>query len=89
MQQLSPLASTWVRELWRERLMQYDWVLLGTIFTLLTLGIIMVFSASYFQGLLRVVPDGLYFVKRQLLALICGLVALAFMAITPYTLWAR
>ncbi len=88
-QRTSPFPPVWDRQALQERMMQYDWVLLGSMFTMLILGVVMVFSASYSEGLLRASPDGLYFVKRQLFALILGLVALVFMAITPYTVWAR
>lgn len=88
-QQASALSSGWDRQLLQERMMQYDWVLLGSVFSLLIIGIVMVFSASYSAGLLRVNPDGLYFVKRYLFALGLGLIALVFLSITPYTLWTR
>ncbi len=87
-QQVSTISAAWHRRLLQERLMQYDWVLLGSVFSLVITGIVMVFSASYSEGLLRVNPDGLYFVKRHLFALTVGMMMLVFLAVAPYTVWA-
>ena len=66
---------------------QYDWWLLSALASLLAIGIIIVFSASYYEGLLRAVPDGFYFLKRQLLWLIVGLAVFLVAAAGPHRIW--
>lgn len=89
MHRTGALTGIWSRREIQSRLMQYDWVLLGAVGTLLAWGAVLVFSASFYEGLLRAQPDGLYFFKRQLLWLALGFVGLIGMALIPYAFWAR
>ena len=89
MHRTGALTGIWSRREIQFRLMQYDWVLLGAVGTLLAWGAVLVFSASFYEGLLRAQPDGLYFFKRQLLWLALGLVVLIGTALIPYAFWAR
>ena len=89
MHRTGALTGIWSRREIQSRLMQYDWVLLGAVGTLLAWGAVLVFSASFYEGLLRAQPDGLYFFKRQLLWLALGLVVLIGAALIPYAFWAR
>lgn len=89
MHRTGALTGIWSRREIQSRLMQYDWVLLGAVGTLLAWGAVLVFSASFYEGLLRAQPDGLYFFKRQLLWLALGLVVLICTALIPYAFWAR
>ncbi|MCC6453483.1 MAG: FtsW/RodA/SpoVE family cell cycle protein [Caldilineaceae bacterium] len=66
----------------------YDWGLLTIVATLLTLGVIMVFSASYTIGI-YVFDDPLYYFIRQLMWLGVGTVAMIVTMRIPYTLWQR
>ena len=66
---------------------QYDWWLLSALASLLAVGMIMVFSASYYEGLLRAAPDGFYFLKRQVLWLVAGLAVFAVAAAVPHRIW--
>lgn len=89
MHRTGALTGIWSRREIQFRLMQYDWVLLGAVGTLLAWGAVLVFSASFYEGLLRAQPDGLYFFKRQLLWLALGLGVLIGTALIPYAFWAR
>ncbi len=89
MNQAGTLTGIWSRDEIQARLHQFDWVLIGALGTLLTLGLIMVFSASYYDGLQGNVPDGLYYFKRQALWIAAGLVCFLFLANFPYRWLAR
>lgn len=89
MNQAGTLTGIWSREEIQTRLHQFDWVLIGSLGTLLTLGLIMVFSASYYEGLKGIEPDGLYYFKRQMLWILAGLICFLFLANLPYRLLAR
>ncbi len=89
MNQTGTLTGIWSREEVQSRLHQFDWVLIGSLGTLLTLGLIMVFSASYYEGLQGSDPDGLYHFKRQSLWILAGLICFIFLANFPYNLLAR
>lgn len=89
MNQAGTLTGIWSREEIRSRLHQFDWVLIGSLCTLLTLGLIMVFSASYYDGLQGVEPDGLYHFKRQFQWILAGLICFLLLANLPYNLLAR
>ena len=68
----------------------YDWGLLTIVAALLALGIVMVFSASYAQGLLMLsTPDPFYFVLRQLGWIAVGLLAMLVAMRVPYHFWQR
>lgn len=66
----------------------YDWTLAAAVAALLVMGLIMVFSSSYMQGI-----DGYdspyYFIVRQLLWAAVGLAALVTAARIPYQIWER
>ena len=66
----------------------YDWGLLTIVISILALGLIMVFSASYAQALTGY-NDPFYFIFRQVMWAAAGLVALVFAARIRYTLWER
>ena len=89
MNQTGTLTGIWSHEEIQSRLHQFDWILIGTLGTLLMLGLIMVFSASYYDGLQGTVPDGLYYFKRQALWISAGLICFLFLANFPYRLLAR
>lgn len=66
----------------------YDWGLLTIVATLLTLGVVMVFSASYTVGII-VHDNPFYFFIRQLAWLAIGVAAMLVTMRIPYTLWQR
>lgn len=66
----------------------YDWGLLTVVITLLALGLVMVFSASFAQGI-EGFDDPYYFAIRQLIWTVIGLAALVVTARVPYMLWER
>lgn len=66
----------------------YDWGLLAIVATLLTLGVIMVFSASYTIGI-YVYDDPFYFFLRQLMWLAIGIAAMLVTMRIPYLFWQR
>jgi cell division protein FtsW len=66
----------------------YDWGLLTIVATLLTLGTIMVFSASYTIGIYTY-DDPFYFFFRQIIWLGIGIVAMTATMRIPYTIWQR
>lgn len=84
MRQTGTLSGIWSRDELVARLQLFDWVLICTLGTLLTIGLIMVFSASFYVGLTAPEPDGLYYLKRQLLWTVAGLVCFIFLANLPY-----
>ena len=67
---------------------RYDWGLLSVVSILLSLGVVMVFSASYPRGM-EGFGDPYYFVFRQVVWLVIGVAALIVTARIPYTLWDR
>ncbi len=89
MHRTGTLTGIWSRHEIQSHLRQFDWVLIGSLGTLLTLGLLMVFSASYYNGLQGNVPDGLYYFKRQALWIAVSLVGFLFLANFPYTWLAR
>src|SRR5215207_1663833 len=66
----------------------YDWGLLTIVATLLTLGVVMVFSASYTVGI-YVYDDPFYFFFRQMMWLVVGITAMLITMRIPYTFWQR
>ena len=66
----------------------YDWGLLSVVIVLLALGLIMVFSASFASGI-GGYNDAFYFVERQVIWTVIGLVMLVIGARIPYTFWQR
>ncbi len=66
----------------------YDWGLITVVATLLTFGLLMVFSASYAQALTGY--DNPYrFITRQLLWLSIGIVGMVIVARIDYSVWER
>src|SRR4051812_49010679 len=66
----------------------YDWGLLTIVATLLTLGVVMVFSASYTVGI-YVYDDPFYFFFRQLMWLVVGVAAMLVTMRIPYGFWQK
>lgn len=66
----------------------YDWSMLAIIVTLLFLGIIMVFSASFAQGFSGY-DDPYFFIKRQLMWAGAGIVVMIVASRIPYDIWQR
>jgi cell division protein FtsW len=66
----------------------YDWGLLTIVVTLLALGTIMVFSASFAQGVYGF-GNPLHFFIRQIAWMLVGITALILAARLPYTFWER
>ncbi len=66
----------------------YDWGLLSIVVVLLALGLVMVFSASFARGTVGY-QDAYYFVERQIIWTIIGMVMLVIGARIPYTFWQR
>jgi cell division protein FtsW len=67
---------------------RYDWGLLTIVATLLTIGVIMVFSASYTVGI-YVHDDPFYFFFRQLIWVVVGVAAMLVTMRIPYSFWQR
>ncbi|MDQ6601176.1 MAG: putative lipid II flippase FtsW [Chloroflexota bacterium] len=67
---------------------QVDTVLVGTLIVLASLGMLVLFSASYAVGI-RDTGDGLYFLKRQLSSALLGIVALLITSRVDYHFWRR
>jgi cell division protein FtsW len=67
---------------------RYDWGLLTIVATLLTLGVVMVFSASYTVGIYEY-DDPFYFFFRQLIWLGVGIAAMMVTMRIPYLFWQR
>jgi cell division protein FtsW len=66
----------------------YDWGLLSIIYTLLAVGIVMVFSSSYARGIYGY-NDPYFFFVRQLIWVAVGMVVLIITARIPYDFWQR
>lgn len=64
----------------------YDWGLLSIVMLLLGFGLVMVFSASFAQGISGF-DDPYYFIGKQLIWTIAGLVAMIIAARIPYRIW--
>ncbi len=69
--------------------MTIDSSLLLAVVLLLTLGLLMVYSASFHLPTVGMTDDPLHFLKRQTYWLVFGAVALAVAALVPYHLWFR
>ena len=64
----------------------YDWGMLSIVMVLLGLGLVMVFSASFAQGISGY-DDPYFFITRQLIWCVVGLIAMVIAARIPYRLW--
>lgn len=65
-----------------------DYLLLGVIFSLLIIGMIMVYSSSNVWAEYKY-ADSLFFLKRQLLFASVGIIAMIFIMKIPYTIWKK
>lgn len=63
-----------------------DFTLLVTVFLLLSIGIIMVYSSSHIWAIYKY-NDQFYFVKRQVLFVTVGLITMFIMVYIPYQFW--
>jgi len=66
----------------------YDWGLITIVFTLLAVGLVMVFSSSYAQGLSGF-NDPYYFIGRQIAWTIVGVIGLIIVMRLNYHIWER
>jgi cell division protein FtsW len=65
-----------------------DYLLLGSIIALLIIGIIVVFSSSYVWSDYKF-GDAAFYLKRQLLFTVAGIVSMSFIMLVPYTAWKK
>ncbi len=66
----------------------YDWGLISIVTALLLLGAVMVFSASFAQGIYGF-GDPYYFITKQLIWAVVGVAAMIIAAWIPYPFWQR
>lgn len=66
----------------------FDYSLLFIVFFLLGFGLIMIYSASSYNAY-EAYSDSAYYLKRQLIAVILGLIAMTVVANIPYRFWQR
>ncbi|MCB0189767.1 MAG: FtsW/RodA/SpoVE family cell cycle protein [Caldilineaceae bacterium] len=64
----------------------YDWGMLSIVMILVGMGLVMVFSASFAQGI-NGYDDPYFFIMRQLIWCVLGLVAMVVAARIPYRVW--
>lgn len=77
--------------MWKDRLLQKrtpDLILLLLVGILLIVGLLMVYSSSHVWAEYKY-GDSYFFVKRQLLFMIVGLVGMTIITYTPYEIWKR
>lgn len=72
-----------------QRTMPVDFTLLFAVLTLMLFGIVMIFSASYYTTMTRALYnyDMFYFLKRQVIWVILGILAMGFCMNLPYVIW--
>lgn len=66
-----------------------DWVLVFIIIVLVLFGFLMVYSSSYPDGYYKFDGDPFYFLKKQVIAAVIGLVGMIFFANIPYKIYAK
>ena len=66
----------------------YDYSLIFIILFLLVLGLIMIYSASSYTADLKF-KNSAYFVNKQLIFVIAGLILMIFVSIVPYQVWIK
>ena len=66
----------------------FDYSLLFIVLFLLGFGLVMIYSASSYQAVTEY-GDEAYYLKKQLIAVIIGLVFMTIVANIPYHLWER
>lgn len=64
-----------------------DWVLVLVIITLLLIGFLMVYSSSYPDGYYKFNGQPFYFLKKQIIAAMLGLVAMVFFSLINYKIY--
>ena len=69
----------------------YDFTVLFIVLILVLFGVVMIFSSSYYYTMTteRFHNDMFYFLKRQSLWAVLGIIAMTFMMNVPYTFWKR
>ncbi len=66
-----------------------DWVLIFIIVVLVLFGFLMVYSSSYPDGYYKFKGDPVYFLKKQVMAGVIGLVGMVFLANIPYVIYSK
>ncbi len=66
-----------------------DWVLVFIVVVLVLFGFLMVYSSSYPDGYYKFDGDPFYFLKKQVMAAVIGLVGMIFFANIPYKIYAK
>lgn len=66
-----------------------DYSLLVIVFFLLAFGLVMVYSTSSYSASLDFEGDSLFYLKRQLISVVVGLLAMAITSLIPYTLYSK
>lgn len=66
-----------------------DWVLVIIIIALVLFGFLMVYSSSYPDGYYKFNGDPFYFLKKQVIAAVIGLIGMVFFTNIPYKLYAK
>ena len=66
----------------------YDYSLIFIILFLLVMGLIMIYSASSYTADLKF-KNSAYFVNKQLIFVVAGLILMIFVSIVPYQVWIR
>jgi len=72
----------------RDTMGPYDLTLLATVLILLSIGIVMVYSASSVEAL-ATYGSASYFLKRQLVWAVLGLIVMVVLSRVPYEVWSR
>ncbi len=67
----------------------FDYTLLFVVLFLLAFGLVMLYSASSYDASLHYEGDSAYFLKRQAISTVMGLVAMILVANIPYHFWER
>ena len=70
----------------RKRLPMFDIPFLVGVFLLLAVGLAMLYSAGYAQALLKQ-GDSYYYIKRQMIFAVLGIVAMFGVSFTPYKIY--
>lgn len=67
----------------------FDYTLLFVVLFLLAFGLVMLYSASSYDASLNYKGDGAYFLRKQALSTVLGLVVMILVANIPYHFWER
>lgn len=82
------MASTQTTKKMKKERHNFDYVLLTVVLFLLAFGLMMVYSASSYDASIDY-NDSTYYLKKQLLSNVLGLIAMFFVARIPYQFWKR